>query len=72
LCAKQQQDNAADLVLAVMAASPAGHYSTIVKQMRGRAKPDGMVLVVGGCATGEAGTCHVSSLRSSRLALRQQ
>ncbi|KAF6255437.1 hypothetical protein COO60DRAFT_211816 [Scenedesmus sp. NREL 46B-D3] len=29
-----------------------GHYSNIVKQMRGRAKPDGMVLVVGGCATG--------------------
>jgi hypothetical protein len=24
-----------------------------VKQLRGKAKPDGMVLVVGGCATGE-------------------
>jgi hypothetical protein len=31
---------------------PAGHYSPIVKQLRGKAKPDGMVLVVGGCATG--------------------
>jgi hypothetical protein len=37
---------------------PAGHYSPIVKQLRGKAKPDGMVLVVGGCAeyiTGEGG-----------------
>jgi len=29
-----------------------GHYSDIVKQVRGRAKPDGMVLVVGSCAEG--------------------
>eukprot|EP00775_Hariotina_reticulata_P005190 gene5190-5428_t len=30
-----------------------GHYSPVVKQIRGRAKPDGMVLVVGGCATAD-------------------
>jgi lycopene cyclase CruP len=30
-----------------------GHYSPIVKQMRGKAKPEGMVIVVGGCAEGE-------------------
>ncbi|GAX85016.1 hypothetical protein CEUSTIGMA_g12437.t1 [Chlamydomonas eustigma] len=29
-----------------------GHYSPIVKQIRGRAKPEGMVLVVGSCAAG--------------------
>jgi hypothetical protein len=29
-----------------------GHYSPIVKQMRGGAKPEGMVLVVGTCADG--------------------
>jgi len=29
-----------------------GHYSDIVKQMRGRSKPDGMVIVVGSCAEG--------------------
>ena len=29
-----------------------GHYSPIVKQMRGGAKPQGMVLVVGTCADG--------------------
>lgn len=29
-----------------------GHYSDIVKQIRGRAKPDGMCLVVGSCAEG--------------------
>lgn len=29
-----------------------GHYSPIVKQMRGRAKPEGMCLVVGSCAEG--------------------
>uniref|UniRef100_A0A7R9VAJ3 Lycopene beta-cyclase n=1 Tax=Chlamydomonas euryale TaxID=1486919 RepID=A0A7R9VAJ3_9CHLO len=29
-----------------------GHYSTIVKQMRGRVRPDGIVMVVGSCATG--------------------
>ncbi|KAJ9515524.1 hypothetical protein QJQ45_021660 [Haematococcus lacustris] len=29
-----------------------GHYSDIVKQMRGRSKPDGMCLVVGSCAEG--------------------
>ncbi len=29
-----------------------GHYSDVVKQMRGRAKPDGMCLVVGSCAEG--------------------
>ena len=33
----------------------AGHYSPIVKQLRGKAKPDGMVLVVGGCAEYLAG-----------------
>ena len=32
-----------------------GHYSPIVKQLRGRAKPEGMVLVVGSCAEGEWG-----------------
>ena len=30
-----------------------GHYSPVVRQMRGRARPEGMVLVVGSCATGE-------------------
>jgi hypothetical protein len=39
-----------------------GHYSDIVKQMRGRAKPDGMVLVVGSCAEGELGRGAVVSL----------
>ncbi len=29
-----------------------GHYSPIVKQMRGGAKPQAMVLVVGSCADG--------------------
>lgn len=27
-----------------------GHYSNIVKQIRGGAKPDGIVMVAGGCA----------------------
>ncbi len=31
-----------------------GHYSPIVKQIRGKAKPDGMCLVVGSCAEGES------------------
>lgn len=30
-----------------------GHFSDIVKQIRGRVKPDGMVMVVGSCAEGE-------------------
>lgn len=34
-----------------------GHYSDIVKQIRGRVKPDGMCLVVGSCAEGERGWC---------------
>lgn len=37
-----------------------GHYSPIVKQMRGGAKPQGMVVVVGGCMGGvpqEHNTC---------------
>ena len=29
-----------------------GHYSPVVKQMRGGSKPQGMVLVVGTCAHG--------------------
>jgi lycopene cyclase CruP len=29
-----------------------GHWSPIVRQMRGSSKPDGMCLVVGGCASG--------------------
>lgn len=29
-----------------------GHWSPIVQQIRGPKKPDGMCLVVGGCATG--------------------
>lgn len=29
-----------------------GHYSSIVKQMRGKRKPDGIVMVVGSCAEG--------------------
>jgi lycopene cyclase CruP len=29
-----------------------GHYSPIVKQLRGKTKPEGMVLVVGSCAEG--------------------
>jgi hypothetical protein len=50
------------------ACCPVGHYSPIVKQLRGKAKPDGMVLVVGGCAeylTGKGfcmGLCKVSAL----------
>lgn len=32
-----------------------GHFSDIVKQIRGRVKPDGMVMVVGSCAEGEHG-----------------
>jgi hypothetical protein len=31
-----------------------GHYSPVVKQMRGRSKPEGMCLVVGSCADGFA------------------
>lgn len=31
------------------------HCSDIVKQMRGRAKPDGLVFVVGSCAEGVLG-----------------
>lgn len=46
-----------------------GHYSPIVKQLRGKAKPDGMVLVVGGCATGKA--LWSSSLKSSGSRLVQ-
>ena len=37
-----------------------GHYSPIVKQIRGGRKPEGMVLVVGTCADGipaENNTC---------------
>lgn len=33
-----------------------GHWSPIVKQMRGSRKPDGVCLVVGGCATGVPAT----------------
>jgi hypothetical protein len=29
-----------------------GHYSPVVKQMRGGSKPEAMVLVLGGCADG--------------------
>ena len=29
-----------------------GHWSPIVRQMRGSSKPDGMCLVVGSCASG--------------------
>lgn len=29
-----------------------GHWSPIVRQMRGSSRPDGMCLVVGSCATG--------------------
>ena len=29
-----------------------GHWSPIVRQMRGSKKPEGMCLVVGGCASG--------------------
>jgi lycopene cyclase CruP len=29
-----------------------GHWSPIVRQMRGGKKPDGICLVVGGCASG--------------------
>lgn len=29
-----------------------GHWSPIVKQIRGTQRPDGMCLVVGGCASG--------------------
>ncbi|KAG2452103.1 hypothetical protein HYH02_003137 [Chlamydomonas schloesseri] len=38
-----------------------GHYSDIVKQIRGRVKPDGMVLVVGGCAEGFPAEANVSA-----------
>ena len=31
-----------------------GHWSPIVRQMRGSTKPDGMCLVVGSCASGFA------------------
>ena len=30
-----------------------GHYSPVVRQMRGKTRPEGMVLVVGSCATGD-------------------
>ncbi|PNW84115.1 hypothetical protein CHLRE_04g221550v5 [Chlamydomonas reinhardtii] len=38
-----------------------GHYSDIVKQIRGRVKPDGMVLVVGGCAEGFPAEANISA-----------
>lgn len=38
-----------------------GHYSPIVKQMRGGAKPEGMVLVVGSCADGIAQEANTTS-----------
>ena len=41
-----------------------GHYSPIVKQMRGRAKPEGMVLVVGSCADGESPTAAACAMCS--------
>ncbi len=47
-----------------------GHYSPIVKQMRGGSKPQGMVLVVGTCADGVpaernrcAGLCQLAKIR---------
>ncbi len=46
-----------------------GHYSDIVKQMRGRAKPDGMCLVVGSCAEGaRRRRWRRTLLRSARVA----
>lgn len=38
-----------------------GHYSPVVKQLRAGARPDGMVLVVGGCATGFAPEANTSA-----------
>lgn len=50
-----------------------GHYSPVVKQMRGGSKPEAMVLVLGGCADGVPAdlnrwvTCsYVISLHESR------
>ena len=42
-----------------------GHWSPIVRQMRGSSKPDGMCLVVGSCASGfpsEQNRCPVFTL----------
>lgn len=38
-----------------------GHYSDIVKQIRGRVKPDGMCMVVGSCAEGEGFPSNTSA-----------
>ncbi|GLC52765.1 hypothetical protein PLESTB_000665700 [Pleodorina starrii] len=38
-----------------------GHYSDIVKQIRGRVKPDGMCMVVGSCAEGFPADRNVSA-----------
>ena len=41
-----------------------GHWSPIVRQMRGSSRPDGMCLVVGSCATGfpaEQNKCALDS-----------
>ncbi|MEW5307740.1 MAG: hypothetical protein WDW36_010116 [Sanguina aurantia] len=39
-----------------------GHFSDIVKQIRGRVKPDGMVMVVGSCAEGIPGPNSTADL----------
>ena len=47
-----------------------GHYSPIVKQMRGGAKPEGMVLVVGTCADGvpaERNRCALQAVACTRV-----
>jgi hypothetical protein len=38
-----------------------GHYSPIVKQLRGRAQPEGVVLVAGGCAQGVPAEANTSA-----------
>lgn len=52
-----------------------GHYSPIVKQIRGGKKPEGMVLVVGSCADGvlpENNTCAHDRSLASRVGLHRK
>lgn len=47
-----QQPSASSEVRGRLLLDCMGHWSPIVKQMRGMQQPDGMCLVVGGCASG--------------------
>lgn len=49
---RSPQPRSLEEVRARMVVDCMGHWSPIVQQVRGPKKPDGICLVVGGCATG--------------------